>query len=108
MGEEVKESQKRNCWEQKRCERQPGGVNADEFGICPASTTEELDGVHGGKNAGRACWVVAGTLCDGEPVGTFAKKQRVCSFCDFYTLVREEEGDESFIPTFVLLNMLEQ
>ncbi|MDH4164450.1 MAG: hypothetical protein OEW15_17440 [Nitrospirota bacterium] len=33
------------------------------MGLCPAAAEEALDGVHDGTNAGRSCWVVAGTLC---------------------------------------------
>lgn len=68
-----------------------------ELGICPAATEKRLDGVHGGKNAGRACWVVAGSLCKGEVQGTFASKYRECANCDFYKLVQREE-----YPKFVL------
>jgi hypothetical protein len=61
--------------------------------------------VHGGKNAGRACWVVAGTYCGGEAQGSFALKITDCSLCDFYNLVRDEEG-RKFEPSTALLRML--
>jgi hypothetical protein len=32
---------------------------------------------------GRPCWAVAGTFCDGEVQGTFAKKLINCMDCDF-------------------------
>ena len=80
-----------NCWEQKKCERQPGGRLAGELGICPASTLEKLNGVHGGKNAGRACWIVAGTFCGGAVQGTEAQKQHNCWKCDLFQLVKKEE-----------------
>jgi hypothetical protein len=35
-----------------------------------------LAGTHDGKFGGRACWIVAGTLCGGKEQGTFAKKYR--------------------------------
>ena len=57
---------RQNCWEALDCGRQRGGRYAEELGMCPASQEVRLDGVHGGMNAGRACWVVAGTLCGGE------------------------------------------
>jgi hypothetical protein len=82
---------KKNCWEAKDCGRNLGGRNAREMGICPASMEARLDGVHGGKNAGRSCWVVAGTLCGGEEQGTFAKKFHNCETCDFYEAVKKEE-----------------
>ncbi len=82
---------KTNCWEFKKCGRQPGGSKAAELGICPASTDKSLSGIHDGKNAGRACWVVAGTFCGGKPQGTAAQKEHTCFMCDFFQLVRHEE-----------------
>jgi hypothetical protein len=75
---------KLNCWEFKKCGREPGGLNAEDQGICPATTETKMHGVHDGKNAGRSCWVVAGTLCEGKVQGTFALKEANCVHCDFY------------------------
>ncbi len=96
---------KSNCWEVKRCGRQPGGRNADELGVCPAATEKKLDGVHGGLNAGRACWVVSGTLCRGSVQGTFAKKFSDCQSCDFYVIVKKQESP-FFKLSATLLSML--
>jgi hypothetical protein len=85
-------SMKMNCWEFKNCGRQAGGHKVAELGICPATTTRSLDSIHGGQNAGRACWVVAGTLCKGQAQGTFAQKYKNCESCDFYSMVRTEES----------------
>jgi hypothetical protein len=82
---------KKNCWEVKECGREPGGEKVRELGICPVTMALKLDGVHGGKAAGRACWVVAGTLCGGQVQGTFAMKFENCESCDFYEAVRQEE-----------------
>lgn len=82
---------KLNCWEFKKCGRQPHGNNVDVLGLCPASVEERLDGMHDGVNAGRSCWVVAGTLCGGEEQGTFAKKYDDCTQCDFFKKVHKEE-----------------
>lgn len=96
---------KRNCWEVMKCGREPGGENADELGVCPAAVFDRLDGAHGGKNAGRVCWVVAGTMCGGEVHGSFAIKCQDCRKCEFYQAVREEEG-EDFLITIDLINWL--
>ncbi len=82
---------KLNCWEFNQCGREPGGSNAQEHGACPASIEKRLDGVHGGKNGGRACWVVEGTLCDGKKQGSFSKKYDHCMSCDFCKMVKDEE-----------------
>ncbi len=98
---------KRNCWEFKKCERQPGGRHSYDLGVCPAATIENLDGTHEGTNGGRACWVVAGTLCGGEVQGTYAKKSANCRTCDFYKTVQAEEGDR-FANSFALLLKVKQ
>ncbi len=85
---------KLNCWEFKECGREPMGANVSESGECPVSTQRRLDGVHDGSNGGRSCWVVAGTMCEGEVQGTFAKKFDHCQKCSFYQKVKEEEGAE--------------
>lgn len=97
--------QRLNCWEVKRCGREVDGNNIAEYGICPASLNHSLDGVHGGISAGRACWAVAGTLCNGAVQGSFAQKYKDCGRCDFYALVKEEEGEE-FVLTVDLLGMI--
>jgi hypothetical protein len=86
---------KKNCWEAKKCGREPGGAKAGEMGICPVTVERKLDGVHGGRCAGRACWVVAGSLCGGTVQGTFAAKLENCESREFYAAVREEE-----LPSF--------
>ncbi len=85
-------AKKLNCWEYKKCGREPGGERVNEMGVCPASIDSSADGLNGGKNAGRICWAVAGTFCGGEVQGTFAQKELTCMNCDFFKLVREQEG----------------
>jgi hypothetical protein len=82
---------KTNCWEHKKCGRQPGGPKAAELGICPVTTYADLNGAHGGKNAGRACWVIAGSLCGGKIQGTYAMKLLNCWRCEFMNSVKQEE-----------------
>ncbi len=82
---------KLNCWEHKKCGRQPGGPKVADLGICPVTTYSELNGAHGGKNAGRACWVVAGSLCGGRVQGNEEQKRSACWDCDFLKLVKKEE-----------------
>ena len=57
---------KQNCWEYKKCGRQPGGSKVAELGICPVAVENRTDAVNGGKNAGRACWAVTGSFCGGK------------------------------------------
>jgi hypothetical protein len=83
---------KLNCWEFKKCGREPGGAKVSELGVCPASTETRVNGVNGGRNGGRACWAITGTLCGGKFQGTFASKVGNCLKCEFYQLVGAEEG----------------
>ena len=98
---------KMNCWEFKKCGRQPGGEKVKELSVCPAAVEKRLNGVHGGRNAGRACWIVAGTYCQGKIQGTFADKYSSCKECDFYQRVREEEYPR-FKLSAVLLALLNE
>ncbi len=83
--------QKKNCWEFKNCGRQPGGHKVLELGVCPVTTHQMLHGAHSGTNAGRACWVVAGSLCGGKIQGSYAQKLTTCWRCDFMNVVKKEE-----------------
>ncbi len=97
--------EKPNCWEFKKCERQPAGRLAGELGVCPASTSNELHGIHGGRNAGRACWAVAGTFCGGVVQGTEAQKQHNCWRCDFFQTVKRVETPEPMGFSATMLGM---
>jgi hypothetical protein len=85
---------KLNCWEVKKCGRQPGGEKVEEFGICPTSENAEADGINDGTNAGRICWAVTGTFCGGKKQGTFANKRMNCMTCEFYKSVKQDERAE--------------
>jgi hypothetical protein len=84
--------EKLNCWEFKKCGRQPGGANVASMGICSAAAEVRVNGENGGKNGGRVCWVVAGTLCGGSVQGSFAQKLSNCLACEFHKIVKDEEG----------------
>ena len=93
---------KLNCWEFKKCGREPGGVKAKELGVCPVTLEIRCDKVNAGKNAGRCCWAVTGTLCGGKVQGAFASKVGNCMNCDFFKLVVKEEGRTYFGTAKVL------
>lgn len=63
-----------NCWEFKKCGRENGSS-------CPAVSS----------GAGRACWLVAGTMCGGTVQGTAAQKLGNCRDCDFYQKVKAHQ-----------------
>jgi hypothetical protein len=83
-----------NCWEFKKCCCEPDGSRAKELGApCTASTDEASDGKNNGKNGGRYCWKVFRSYTEGEKTGMWAKKILKCLACEFYSKVKEEEGD---------------
>jgi hypothetical protein len=92
---------KLNCWEFTKCGREQGGLLAEEMGVCHAATVKRMDGINSGKNGGRICWAIAGTLCEGKLEGTHASRSCGCRLCDFYIKVKEEEG-KNFIETAIV------
>jgi hypothetical protein len=86
---------RQSCWEFWRCGREPGGSKVDELGICPAAVETLMDGTNSGRNGGRICWAIAGTLCGGEVQTVFAEKIGDCVNCAFHQIVLSEE--EKFI-----------
>ncbi len=81
-----------NCWEFTKCGREPGGAKVSELGVCPAAIENKVHGVNRGKNGGRSCWAITGTLCGGQMQGSFAMKHHNCLKCDFFSVVKRQEG----------------
>jgi hypothetical protein len=84
---------KKNCWELIFCGREPDGLNVDELGVCPASIDTLHDKTNNGKNAGRYCWRIAGTMCRGRIQGKWAEKIDDCHACKFFQFVENQEGE---------------
>jgi hypothetical protein len=94
-----------NCWEFKRCGRQPGGPKTAKLGTCPVPTEVRLNACNRGDHAGRACWYLAGTQCEEKVQGIFAEKLGDCMLCDFYRLVSTEEGEDIARAEDVLIHL---
>ncbi len=90
-----------NCWQYVSCGREPGGASAGRLGVCPVTTDTRLDGVHGGKNAGRACWVIAGSFSKEAEETAPAGHRKDCASCDFYKAVHNEEGRYTWPTAFL-------
>ena len=80
-----------NCWEFKKCGREPNGINVPHAGVCPVSIASGLNGIHNGKNGGRCCWAFApeGSKHDDVLLSSLEKSIR-CSRCDFYHMVKKD------------------
>jgi hypothetical protein len=92
--------QKQNCWEFKKCGRQPGGENVGKDGLCPAAEFELADGFCGGKNGGRACAYVVGTLCAADVCDIYQNKNNKCAECEFYLALKKEHESEMSLLNF--------
>lgn len=79
-----------NCWNWTNCGRYPGGPKAKELGVCPAATNKDSDGFLGGRNGGRSCIFITGTLCGGSVQGSFIDKKKKCMNCDYYKALKKE------------------
>jgi len=93
---------RKNCWEFSNCCKETHGRFASVLGVCPAALESRLDGIHGGRNGGRACWVVSNTHCHGKVQESYEQKKKTCSQCGFYNAVKWEES-VSFIKSDDLL-----
>ncbi len=67
------------CWECLGC-----GIETDPSRRCPAY-----------PYFGRSCWAIAGTLCQGKIMGTYAEKTNNCHQCPFYLHCHEPENLEN-------------
>lgn len=85
----------------KQCGRGPDRNDTKDIGVCPAATDISSNGINGGRNAGRICWDVLHTLCDGKAQNNSSQKAVSCVSCDVFNRVRAEEG----IGNFSLLKM---
>lgn len=79
-----------------KCGRAPGGENAEKQGICPATNDPSYDGFNQGDFAGRICWLLSGTFCEGKIQGSFAEKRDSCKSCNFYKKIHAQEGITEF------------
>jgi hypothetical protein len=81
-------------------------MNVGKYGVCPVAVEQRLDTINNGKNAGRACWAIAGTFCYGERMGPFRKKYRNCLNCTFYKKVFNEEKDKGYSTAGDILSII--
>jgi len=71
-----------NCWEFKKCGREPGGAMAERLGVCHTAIATFANGLNGGMNGGRICWAIN---------GNFINEDVSCMHCDFFYLLEGEE-----------------
>jgi hypothetical protein len=82
-----------NCWEFMKCGKEPREDRIKGKGdCCPIAENRYLWGRNRGLYAGRSCWKVPGTLCDGTVLASYAEKMRDCAQCNFFQQVKCEEA----------------
>ncbi len=74
---------KQNCWEFMNCQKEEK---------CIASTFSLTDGHGGGKNGGRICAYIFGTICCGKEQKSMQDKIDVCFNCPFYQEIRKDSS----------------
>ncbi len=67
---------KENCWEFFKCGGSSTRSTLKDSGICPVKTFTDSDGFGGGKNGGRGCLYITGTLCWSEIQGAYKEKKK--------------------------------
>jgi hypothetical protein len=80
-----------NCWEFKNCSKK---------NECPAYSFELGDGFLQGKNGGRACCFVTGTFCEKTLQGLYKDKEKSCSDCEFFNILKKEHGSDFSVTRF--------
>lgn len=83
-----------NCWEYFECGLRKDGPTEEDVDHCPAPIATLVNGLNGGRNGGRVCWAISGSFCRGHIHGFFSKKLGSCLECDFFKLVKKEEGPD--------------
>ncbi len=76
---------KLNCWDFKKCSDKLLPHHASENIVCPVKKEFIANGLNGGINGGRMCWVIMDSHCR-------EKSQTACFQCEFYYKVMAEEG----------------
>ena len=83
-----------NCWEFKKCGREPGGENTQKLGVCRAAIESKFNNINNGKNSGRYCWKVKVSEDNHNSSNKTLSAIMTCIECDFFMKVKSEEQDK--------------
>ena len=75
---------KLNCWDIKKCCTETGS-RGNGNNLCPVKKEFIANGLNGGINGGRICWVIMDSQCK-------KKAQSACFQCEFRYKVMVDEG----------------
>ena len=83
---------KYNCWEFMKCGKGQTDNNQGKSDICPIVFETSANGLNGGDNGGRICWIVATNGCKGKVKCFDLHREDSCFQCEFRYKVMIEEG----------------
>lgn len=83
---------KLNCWEFMKCGKEIGTDKNGKQDVCPIASEKSADGLNGGVNGGRICWVIADLCCEKSIQCSDKKRKDPCFSCEFRFKVMMEEG----------------
>lgn len=83
---------KLNCWEFMKCGKEPVRDNGGKFETCPIASETLANGLNGGVNGGRICWVIAEVCCEHKVDPHNLQWKYSCFSCEFRFKVMTDEG----------------
>jgi hypothetical protein len=75
-----------------QCGREPGGKYKNKYETCPVSTKAVANGLNGGENGGRICWIIAESGCKCKVKCSVRNVRHSCFQCEFRYKIMAEEG----------------
>jgi len=86
-----------NCWEVQGCRERELRDEGPGYSVCTVPRAAAMDGLNGGRAAGRICWSVPGALCRADDGRADGETHPRCLECSFFARVRREEGLGGFL-----------
>ena len=83
---------KLNCWEFMKCGNESEGDKTDKLERYPVASESLANGLNGGVNGGRICWVIAEIYCGRRESLPHLQQKHACFSCEFRCKVMAEEG----------------
>jgi hypothetical protein len=88
-----------------KCGKGPSDNGNGKSDICPIAFENSANGLNGGTNAGRICWIIANNGCKGKVKCSDLHRENSCFQCEFrYKVIMEEGLLKTCIATGILLS----
>jgi hypothetical protein len=83
---------KYNCWDFMKSGKGPSGNRSEKYDVCPIASESAANGLNGGENGGRICWIIAENGCKCNVKCSVRNIGHSCFQCEFRYKVMAEEG----------------